>query len=254
MSRLMPGLRPARSPLALARASLLGWVLCACHSRSSDSAFLATRVPVARLDSVLTAADSVRLPLADARTLLGIPAQSGFPAALPHDSMTVAEILAWGRAERIRRQQADAAASVEEQARRAVRKQRLDSLLAISVVNKSFLAKDPDMERYEDYISLTFAYHNTGTKALRAFQGDVTFLDTFGDTVYSAHLKVDMPLTPGQTRREPGRIIRYNPFRTAHQRLRNTPLSSMKVLWETTDAVFADGTRLSLESEQPAQP
>lgn len=250
----MPRRRPARSPLALARASLLAWTLCACRSRSSDAAFLATRVPVARLDSVLTTADSVRLPLADARILLGIPAQPGFSAAMPHDTMTVAEILAWGRAERIRKQQADAVASVEEQARRAVRKQQLDSLLAISVINKSFLAKDPDVERYEDYISLTFAYHNKGTKTLRAFQGDVTFLDTFGDTVYSAHLKVDMALAPGQTRREPGRIIRYNPFRTAHERLRNTPLSSLKVLWETSDVVFADGTRLSLEGDQPAQP
>jgi hypothetical protein len=243
---------PSRSLRKLAVTGLWIGALVGCRSRAAERAFLATRVPVARLDSVLHAADSVTLPLADARTLFGVTAESGFAAAMPHDTMTVGEILAWGRAERARKQQADAAASTEAQARRAERKQQLDSLLAVSLVNKSFLAKDPDVERYEDYISLTFAYHNKGTRAVRAFQGDVTFLDTFGDTIYSAHLKVEAALAPGQTRREGGRVVRYNPFRTAHQRLRDTPLSALKVLWETTDVVFGDGTRLSLDSEQPA--
>ncbi len=63
---------------------------------------------------------------------------------------------------------------------------------------------------------------------------------------------MESPLAPGQTRREGGRVVRFNPFRTAHQRLRDTPLSALQVLWETTDVVFGDGTRLSLDSDQPA--
>ena len=65
-------------------------------------------------------------------------------------------------------------------------------LLAVSIVKKTYLPKDPASEQYEDYISLAFAYENEGTKPMRAFQGDATFLDTFGDSIYSAHLKVDM--------------------------------------------------------------
>jgi len=61
---------------------------------------------------------------------------------------------------------------------------------------------------------------------------------------------VDMALAPGQTRREPARIVRFNPFRVAHQRLRDTPLEKMKLVWETTDVVFADGTRLSLSADR----
>src|SRR3989442_9147249 len=34
-----------------------------------------------------------------------------------------------------------------------------------------------DLERYQDFISLTFAYRNRGTKSIQAFQGDVSFLD-----------------------------------------------------------------------------
>ena len=228
----------------LARAGLLGAVLSGCRSR--EDAFRATRVPVARLDSVLAAADSVRLPLAAARALLGVVAESGFASKLPRDTMTIADILTWAHAEQARKQVADAAATAAERARRDSVTKLLEPLLGVTVVKKSYLPKDPDSEQYEDYISLGFAYQNKGTKAIRAFQGDATFLDTFGDSIYSDHLKVDMALAPGQTRREPARIVRFNPFRVAHQRLRDTPLDKLKLVWATTDVVFADDSRLSL--------
>jgi hypothetical protein len=222
----------------------------ACGSRDAERTLLATRVPVARLDSVLKAADSVRLPLAAARALLGVVAESGFAARVPHDTMTIAEIVTWTREEQARRRQTEAAASAAERARRDSVRQLLDPLLAVSIVKKMYLPKDAASEQYEDYISLAFAYQNKGTKAMRAFQGDATFLDTFGDSIYSAHLKVDMALAPRQTRREPARIVRFNPFRVAHQRLRDTPLEKLKLVWETTDVVFADGSRLSLAGDR----
>src|SRR6266705_2244025 len=175
-------MRVPRWTTSLVSAGLLGAVLSGCRSR--EDAFRATRVPVARFDSVLKTADSVRLPLADARLLLAVGADSTFDVKAPHDTMTITDILAWAH----------------------------------------------------------------GEKAIRAFQGDATFLDTFGDSIYSAHLKVDLPLTPGQTRREPARIVRVNPFRVAHQRLRDTPLEKMKLVWQTSDVVFADGNRLSLSA------
>ena len=233
-------------------AGLLVAVGAACGSRGAERTFLATRVPVARLDSVLKAADSVRLPLAAARALLGVVAESGFAARAPHDTMTVAEILTWARAEQARKRQADAAASAADRARQDSVRKLLDPLLGVTIVKKMYLPKDPASEQYEDYISLAFAYQNTGAKAMRAFQGDATFLDAFGDSIYSAHLKVDLALAPGQTRREPPRIVRFNPFRVAHQRLRDTPLEKMKLVWQTTDVVFADGTRLSLAADHEA--
>ena len=72
---------------------LLGATAAACGSRGAERALLEKRVPVARLDSVLKAADSVRLPLAAARSLLGVVAESGLAARTPHDTMTVGEIL-----------------------------------------------------------------------------------------------------------------------------------------------------------------
>src|SRR5437660_7358542 len=61
-------MRVPRWTTSLACAGLLGAVLSGCRSR--EHAFRATRVPVVRFDSVLKTADSVRLPLADARLLL----------------------------------------------------------------------------------------------------------------------------------------------------------------------------------------
>ena len=231
-------------------ASLLGAVVAGCRSR--ENTFRASRVPVTRFDSVLKTADSVRLPLADARTLLEIAREAGFAAKLPHDTMTISELLTWGRGEHARIERAAAETTAAMRAREEAVKRQLDSLIAVTLVAKSYLPKNPDLERYDDFISLTFAYKNQGTKAIQAFQGDVGFLDALGDTMYSAHLKVDIPLGPGQTRREPGRIIKYNPFRAAHQRLRDAPLAKLKVVWQPSDVVFADGTRLTLTAGQDA--
>ena len=238
--------------MAVVSASLAAGALLGCRARPRPSAdpFLATRAPVARLDSVLQAADTVRLRLADARTLLGVVAETGFATKLPHDTMTIAEILVWGRADRARKDSLRAVTAAADRTRQDERMRQLDSLLAVTVVNKSYLPKDPDAERYQDYISLTFAYRNKGTKAIRAFEGDVTFLDAFGDTIYSAHLKVDEPIAPGRTRQDPGRIIKYNPLRVAHERLRNTALSKMKVVWQPSDVIFTDGTRLTLTADR----
>src|SRR6266571_8116679 len=117
----------------IVRASLLGGALLGCRSRARDDAFLATRVPVARLDSVLEAADSVRLSLADARTLLGIVADAEFAAKLPHDTMTIAELLAWGRTEHARMERAAAETTATTPAREEARKQQLDSLLTVTL-------------------------------------------------------------------------------------------------------------------------
>src|SRR5205814_8271524 len=109
-------MRVPRWTTSLVCAGLLGAVLSGCRSR--EHAFRATRVPVVRFDSALKAADSVRLPLADARLLLAVAADSGFALKAPHDTMTMADILAWPHAERARKAKVDAAALAAERARR----------------------------------------------------------------------------------------------------------------------------------------
>src|ERR1043166_8762098 len=79
---------------SLACAGLLGAVFSGCRSR--EDAFRASRVPVARFDSVLKTADSVRLPLADARLLLAVAADSTFAVKAPHDTRALRVFLPGG--------------------------------------------------------------------------------------------------------------------------------------------------------------
>src|SRR2546422_721302 len=88
-------MRASRWTTNVVCAGLLGAVLSGCKSR--EDAFRAAKVPVIRFDSVLKAADSVRVPLADARLLLDVAGDSGFALKAPHDTMTVTDILAWAR-------------------------------------------------------------------------------------------------------------------------------------------------------------
>src|SRR5256886_6609483 len=108
-------MRVPRWPTSLVCAGLLGAVLSGCRSR--EHAFRASRVPVTRFDSVLKTADSVRLPLADARLLLAAAAGSGVALKAPHGTMTMTDILAWARAEQARTAPVDAAALVAGRAR-----------------------------------------------------------------------------------------------------------------------------------------
>src|SRR5256884_3674766 len=117
-------------------AGLLVALATACGSRGAERTFLAKRIPVARLDSILKAADSVRLPLGAARILSAVAAESGLAARTPHDTMTIGEILTWARAEQARKKQVDAAAAAAERGRQDSPPQLLAAPPAVSIVKK----------------------------------------------------------------------------------------------------------------------
>jgi len=118
----------------VAAVALLAGLLGACQSHAQEEAFLSTRVPVMRLDSVLQASDSLRLPLAAARTLLAAAADTGFATRAPKDTMTITDILAWARAEAARKRQAETEQSAAERARQDLVRRELDSTLVVTVV------------------------------------------------------------------------------------------------------------------------
>src|SRR5205823_3306761 len=82
-------------------------------------------------------------------TLLAVVAESGFASKLPHDTMTIAEILVWAGAEHARKQVAEAAAKAAERARQDSVRKLLEPLLAVTVVKKTYLPRNPDAEQYE---------------------------------------------------------------------------------------------------------
>src|SRR3989442_11819981 len=132
-------------------ASLLGAVVAGCRSR--ENTFRATRVPVTRFDSALKSADSVRLPLADARLLLQVAADSAFALKAPHDTMTMTDILAWAHAEQARKAQVDAAALAAERGRQESVRKMLEPLVLGTVGEKTYLPQNPASEQHGGHIS-----------------------------------------------------------------------------------------------------
>src|SRR2546422_4238591 len=163
-------MRVPRWTTSLACAGLLGAVLSGCRSR--ENAFRATRVPVVRFDSVLKTADSVRLPLADARLLLAVAADSTFALKAPHDTMTMTDILAWARAEQARKAQVNAAALAADRARRDSVRKLLEPLLVVTVVKKTYLPRDPNTTRHDAYNSHAFSDQIKLDKKIREGQRD----------------------------------------------------------------------------------
>jgi hypothetical protein len=183
---------------------------------------------------------------------MGIVLRGAFGEKLPRDTMTVRELLAWAQDAQKRDDQRRAEAerlAAAERARLAEIQAAMDSVLVVALVRKGYLGSDYSAGRYEDVITLSFAYQNKSARDIRAFEGSVTFMDLFGDTVYAANLKVDDPLKGGQTRREE-RSIKYNQFNDHQQKFRATDLENMKVSWQPKTVLFGDGQALTAKASE----
>jgi len=193
----------------------------ACHSHAREDAFLATacRWPP-RLRP--PAADGMRLPWR-----MPEPAGSG-PGHRPqlhpaHDTMTIAEILPGpGRTTR------GNSARVAENDRRCRRaapriQQLLDSLVAVMVVDKSFLPEEPGPGALPGLHLPDVRVQEPGTKSIQAFQGDVSF-STHGRHDLQRASQGGRSHRPGKDAARAGTDHPVRPVPPGHQRLRSTPL------------------------------
>jgi hypothetical protein len=119
----------------------------------------------------------------------------------------------------------------------------LRKALALSVVEKGFIPSDPSANRYQDLITIKCSYSNGSEKDIRAFTGAVVFQDLFGKEIFRANITISDPIVVGQQSTWVG-TIKYNQFMDAHQRIRNTELKDLTVVWVPASILFADGTRV----------
>ena len=119
----------------------------------------------------------------------------------------------------------------------------LRKALALSVAEKGFIPSDPSANRYQDLITIKCSYSNGSEKDIRAFTGSVVFQDLFGKEIFRANITISDPIGAGQQSTWAG-TIKYNQFVEAHQRLRNTDLKDLTVVWVPASILFADGTRI----------
>lgn len=155
-----------------------------------------------------------------------------------------------------RKLQADVKAREQEQERLAkeakakedARVEELRKALLFSVFEKDVRYENPAAGRYRDEVVVRCAFENISPKDIRAFKGTVVFTDLFGAQIYQSGVTIQEAVKAGQKGNWTG-VIELNQFDQEDRRLRDTPLSNMKVVWRPDSIIFTDGTTLNASGQ-----
>jgi hypothetical protein len=206
------------------------------------------QVPVEGIDDFLDENPDLVVRLGDAQALIGLAFAQAFGERPEADTMSLGEIVRWVEEADARAAEREAEREQiarEERERRAAFQREMEELLDVVLIDKGYQPSDARARRYQDYITFEFVYENRGEEDIRGFRGVVHFMDLFGETILELRLTVDQPLSAGQRRVDRGKVIEYNQFRDAHQRLRSTDFENLRVRWEPERILLADGRELS---------
>jgi hypothetical protein len=96
------------------------------------------------------------------------------------------------------------------------------SPIFVALTSKGFKARNIHAGDFEDDITLELSARNLGKRDIRAFEGTLHFTDLLDNTILRVGLTINDPLHAGTTVTW-RRVIEYNHFIDAHQRLRAEP-------------------------------
>jgi len=123
----------------------------------------------------------------------------------------------------------------------------------VSVSGKAFLSSATEDRRVEgsrpsgrmdaEYIRITGTLANSGSRDIRAIEGNIVFLTLFGDEIKSVTWSDEHGLKAGASKPFVTDVV-YDDQIDSTQQLRKTKLADMKVRWDPHTIVFADGTLL----------
>ena len=239
------------------RATMLAWVLgaillgtgCTSPEREAERN-REVAVPVERIDEFLDANEDLVVRLGDARALVGLGLAQAFGEGPEADTLSLGELVDWVNetdAREAERQAERDRIAREERERREAFQREMEDVLDVVLVDKGFRPSNLSARRYSDYITFEFAFENRGEEDIRGFRGTVHFLDLFGETILELGLSVDEPLATGERRVDRGKVLEYNQFRDAHQRLRTTEFENLRVRWVPETILLTDGREMSME-------
>jgi hypothetical protein len=111
---------------------------------------------------------------------------------------------------------------------------------SIALNKKSFQAAD---YRAGIQAAITFAltFDNLTSKDIRAFEGVLTFTDLLDNTILSAKLAINDPVSSGSQLNWSGQLD-YNQFMDKHQRLKNQEFQNLKIRFDTKKILFSDSS------------
>lgn len=121
---------------------------------------------------------------------------------------------------------------------------QMRNAISVGVLQKGFHEADPSNFDYQSGFTALLQYHNVGKRTVKAFKGVIEFRDQFGERITGFKVQYEEPLAPGQEREETGQW-NFNQFMGEDVKLRDTPLSRLKVTWQPQSVIFSDGATLS---------
>jgi len=120
--------------------------------------------------------------------------------------------------------------------------ENLRNVISIEATEKSFIPSDYMKGTYDDYIQIKFNFTNHSDKNIKGFQGELRFLDMFGNEISTNPLKYELGINSGETK-EYVADKRFNQFLEEDKRLKDADLGSMKYEWLPSTIIYEDGTK-----------
>jgi hypothetical protein len=120
----------------------------------------------------------------------------------------------------------------------------MQQISSVGLLQKGFETADADAGRYGDDFTVTMQYHNLGNKTITGMKGTLDFYDQFDTRFWGFKVEYEKALAPGVIATE-DLTYDYNQFEEKDQKLRDTPLNKLRVVWTPKRINFADGSSLS---------
>jgi hypothetical protein len=217
------------------------------------------KVTQTSLDSVGNDVKNSKLSDTDKAAFLTAIMRNAMGAGASYEGKTVGEVIDQEKQDEAAdaaRQQAQAAADAAAKARADAAEKAMATTVGLSVYKFTYIPEDPDWIEtggaQQDEVKFYFSGSNSSSKNVRAFEGMLTIQDSLGNKV--ADLKFEF--TPNNdisanSTFDASKTVGASGFGEDLSRLKDTPLSRLKMTWHPSKVVFADGTSMTTGDESP---
>ena len=123
----------------------------------------------------------------------------------------------------------------------------IDKVLSVSFATKGVQPANPAERQYRDLQWVEVWMHNKSPKEIAGVQGDLDFIDLFGEKVATLEIKATDSIRPSEMIVWGGERP-YNQFEPSHRALHGLDKGKFKTEFRPTAVVFADGTSIKVEN------
>ncbi len=125
---------------------------------------------------------------------------------------------------------------------------RMRDAVSVGLLEKGFRNANYETGAYSASFTAKIQYHNRTSKKVIGVKGHLRFIDQFGKDFMGFNIEYQHDIAPHGIAVEDAEYD-YNQFIARDAKLRDTPLSRLKVVWYPTRINYADGSSNSARDE-----